>query len=420
MKVFLYSSILLLLCGCGGGVQSRLDEVQGAYASGEYIAAAENFSGKKEFQDQNDLQLLITADALFQANDFSESDAAYEEFNKRNIDLTGLDMGREAGALLGGNMANSYRPYMMDSLFVSYYQIWSALAEGRVKDARVIINQSYARQQRMSREYQNLIAEAKKAAAENADLTSTLHDENSQWAAFRDIMNPALMYLSGIYFLNSGDFENAKTYLKRSNGMLPDNDFIKADLNAANNGATPSGIAWVFIESGYAPRLHERRINLPWLSGRGIIWITIALSQPVFGTPAPAIDSAKLVADVDGLFMTEYKEYQINEAARAWASAVSKAALQAVAYNSKSQYSGLVGLGTTIYSMASTSAEIRTWATLPKQIRVLRVQKNNDGLIELKSNGNIVSKIQVPKSGNHLVYIRQLNGRLEPKVIKIK
>lgn len=412
---------LLFFSACAQNMQLRLDEVRAGYANNTHIESAAKFSGKKDFEKQNNLELLITGTGLFHGNEFAASDAAFEEFNKRNIDLTSGSLGREMGALLGGNMANSYRPYMMDSLFVSYYQIWSALATSRFDDARVIINQSYDRQVNMSREYSKLIEENQKSASDNQKLANQMHNENIQWGAFRDIMNPGLTYLSGVYFLNTGKYNDAKTYLKRANGMMPKNNAIATDLKAANAGTTPAGITWVFIESGFAPKLIEKRIDMAWPIGDSISIVSIAVSEPLFFDDGVYIDDAELLASVDAMFMTEYGEYRINEALRSWVSAVSKAALQSTMYNSGNDYISLFGgLAASIYSMTSTSAEVRTWATLPKNIYVMRIKNDKSGLLELKSNGTVISKIEIPTGGNNLVYIRTLGKSWDTKVIKIK
>lgn len=411
---------LLFTTACAQNMEVRLDEVRDHYSNNSHMVAAEKFSGKKNFQKQNNLELLITGDALFHSNEFAASDAAFEEFNHRNIDMTEFSLGREAGALLGGNMANSYRPYMMDALFVSYYQIWSALAESRLDDARVIINQSYARQQDMSREYERLIEENISAAADNLDLANELAGQNAQWGAFRDIMNPALTYLSGLVFLNTGKYDDAKTYLKRASGMMPKNKFIDADLKLANAKSSPTGTTWVFIETGFSPKLYETRMDMPWAIGDGMTVVSIALSEPVFFIDDAKIDGSELLASVDAMFMTEYNEYRINEALRAWTSAVSKAVLQSTLNNMDNQYASLFGLAASVYTMASTSAEIRTWATLPKNIHLWRVKKDKSGLLSLKSGGNLITEIEIPTGGNHLVYVRLAGNTLDTKVIGIK
>ena len=215
-----------MLAGCSATVESRIDSIRANYMQSHVDST--------DLEDKNNLDLLLTADALFHENDTRGADAAYEVFNRKNPGVAdGGDIMREAASLTLGPNVNDYKPYMMDSLFVSYYQLWAALADGRWDDARVIINQSYSRQTYMSRAYEKLIESNQKSIGENTEFATELRNQNSRWTAYRDIMNPALMYLSGIYFLNDGDFGNAETYLKRANGMMPENRFIKTDLAAA-------------------------------------------------------------------------------------------------------------------------------------------------------------------------------------------
>lgn len=420
MRRIIVLSLSFLLCACAATMESQLDAVRAGYVDGNYVATANEFSSGNAPESQNNLELLITADSLFHANEFAASDAAYEEFNHRNIDLTSGDLGREVGALLAGNLANDYRPYMSDALFVSYYQLWNALALGNHDDARVIINQSYARQQDMSREYDALVQQIQSERADNTDLAERLDSENSQWRAFRDIMNPALMYLSGLYFLNVGDYANAKTYLRRADGMADNNKYVKSDLRAANARTTPKNTVWVFVEDGFAPKLREDRMDTFVVFPTGPATLSVAVSEPLFAAPMPMVDGAEIVADVDALFMTEYTQYRVNEALRAFASAVSKAALQSALYNSDSDSAPLMGLLATMYTLSTTNAEVRTWATLPQRISVWRTTNDKTGLLEIKSGGNLVVTAEIPSAGNYLVYVRLTGGTPDVKTIKIK
>ena len=405
--------IVSLLSACSATVESRLDSLRAGYMTTSVNA--------DDLEDKNNLDLLITADALFHADDISGADSAYEIFNRKNPAVAnGGSVLREAAALTLGANINDYKPYMMDSLFVSYYQLWAALVDGRGDDARVIINQSYARQTDMSRAYEELIESNQKSFAENTELTTDLRNENSKWTAYRDIMNPALMYLSGIYFLNNGDFSDAKTYLSRANGMVPKNTFVAQDLKNAEFGTTPKNTIWIFIEDGFAPKLTERRTSLPILHGNGLTTVTIAISEPVFSNNTVNIDGAQELADVDAMFMTEYGEYRINDALRAFASASARVALQTTMYNSRSHNAPWLGLFSTLYSEFTNSADVRTWATLPKTISVLRMPNNKTGLIELRSNGNVIDKVSVSTSGNYLIYVRTAPNGYDIKTIKLK
>ncbi len=413
LKPIRFLIVCVLLAGCSAAVESRLDSVRAGYMTAPTTAT--------DLEDKNNLDLLITADTLFHYDDYAGADAAYEIFNRKNPGIqTRGDTLREISTLAFGANTNDYRPYMMDSLFVSYYQLWAALATGRNNDARVIINQSYARQTDMSREYEKLIESNQKSLAENSSLATELRNENPNWTAYRDIMNPALMYLSGIYFLNAGEFGDAETYLRRANGMMPNNSFIKKDLKLAESKTRPQNTVWVFIEDGFAPKLIEKRVTLPFFVDGGMVPMTIATTEPKFLANFTTIDGAQKLADVDAMFMTEYGEYKINESLRAVAATASRTALQSAMYNSNSKNAPWMGLMSTLYAEITTGADVRTWATLPKTISVMRIQNNKSGLIDLRAHGNLVERVSVPTSGNHLVYVRVGPNDTDIKVITLK
>ena len=384
MRKIVYLVCGLFLCGCASTMQSHLNNVQDNFASGNFKTTTES-----PVSEQNNLDLLINGTALFLDDKYKESDLTFEEFNKRNISETTSSISREATGLLVGQSVNSYKPYMMDSLFVSYYQLWDLLALNDWSNARVVINQSYKRQQDMSREYKKMLENNKKDIANDSQISEFISNNTKDWLAFRDIMNPALMYLSGIYFLNDGDFDNAITYLKRANGMMPDNTYIKQDLEMAQKHIKPTNTTWVFTETGFAPRLHEKNASI-YLFNIGLVQFTF--SEPYQMSNYTIPKNSEMLANVDALFMTEYNEYSVNEILRAYTSAVSKTTAQALLYNSKSDYAPLLGVMSSIYTAASSNADVRTWATLPKYIYVSR-EKNSD-------------------RQNNLIYIREINGKI--------
>ena len=265
MRKIIHICLFLFLGACASTTESYLNNIQNNFANGNFETSEKNVT------EQNNLDLLINGIALFHDDKYKESDAEFEEFNKRNLSETSSSISREAAGLLLGGGVNSYKPYMMDSLFVSYYQIWDLLALSDWANARVVINQSYARQQNMSIEYKKMIEENKNKISENSELNEIIDKNTADWVVFSDIMNPALMYLSGIYFLNDGDFDNAITYLKRANGMMPENTFIKQDLEMAQKRIVPKNTTWQFIDSGFAPRLREQNAGI-FLPNIGMVY----------------------------------------------------------------------------------------------------------------------------------------------------
>lgn len=393
MRKFIFICLLFILGACASTTQSYLDTVQNNFANANYEL------DETPGSEQNNLNLLINGTALFHADKFKESDSLFEEFNKRNLNETSTSISREAASLLLGGGVNSYKPYMMDSLFVSYYQIWDLLALHDWANARVVINQSYDRQQNMSIEYKKMIEENKAKISEYAQLNEIIDKNTNDWLAFTDIMNPALMYLSGIYFLNDGDFDNAILYLKRASGMVPENNFIKTDLDLAQKRIKPKNISWQFIETGFAPRLHEENTGI-FLPNIGMVYFSF--SNPYLNNDFSQPIGSEMLANVDAMFMTEYREYQSNEILRSFTSAVSKATLQTTMYNSGSNSAPILGILSSIYTVASSNTDVRTWATLPKYIFVSR-------------------KTESDNSKNNLIYTRIIDGKItDNKTINLK
>ncbi|MCQ2580722.1 MAG: hypothetical protein MJ164_00930 [Alphaproteobacteria bacterium] len=406
MKKFGFVFVLcFILSGCANVMVGQLDDARESFANNDFIESATQFADNKNISEQNSLELLITGLNQFQAQDYRASDTTFEEFNKRNINTTSGSILREATNIIAGRMASEYRPYMMDSLFVSYYQIWDAIGDGRHDDVRVIINQSYARQQEMSREYADLVEKnSEKNTPENSELVSKLEENKANWAAYTDIMNPALMYLAGIWFLNDGDFNDAETYLKRAVGMSDGNSYVATDLDLSEQKTKPTNTTWIFIESGFAPRLRQETVSLPIVTNNGIIWSAVAIAVPEFGHSAVYIPGVKPLADVNAMFMTEFNEYSINDALRAFTATSARTIAQSAVYNSDSPYAGLFGLGATLFSVATTDAEIRSWVTLPENIGVMRV--NTTDLIGGKLNDKLGISLDLKTSGNYLIYVR--------------
>ena len=393
MRKLICFCLFLFLGACASTTQSYLDNVQNNFANAKYEI------NESPVDKQNNIDLLINGIALFHADKYEQSDSNFEEFNKRNLDETSTSISREAAGLLLGGGVNSYKPYMMDSLFVSYYQIWDLLAMHDWSNARVVINQSYERQKNMSIEYKKMIEENKNKISEYSELNEFIDKNTADWLAFSDIMNPALMYLSGIYFLNDGDFDNATLYLKRASGMVPENNFIKQDLELAEKHIKPKHTTWQFIETGFAPRLREENTGL-FLPTLGMVYFSF--SKPYLNSDFTQPKNAEMLANVDAMFMTEYREYQTNEILRSFTSAASKTALQASMYNSHSNSAPILGILSSIYTVASSNTDVRTWATLPKYIFVLRTSESSN-------------------DKNNLIYTRIIDGKItDNKTIDLK
>ena len=161
----------------------------------------------------------------------------------------------------------------------------------------------------------------------------------------------------------------------------------------------PKNTTWQFIETGFAPRLREENTGL-FLPTLGMVYFSF--SKPYLNSDFTQPKNAEMLANVDAMFMTEYREYQTNEILRSFTSAASKTALQASMYNSHSNSAPILGILSSIYTVASSNTDVRTWATLPKYIFVLRTSESSN-------------------DKNNLIYTRIIDGKItDNKTIDLK
>ncbi len=462
LKQFCGILLIMLLAACSASVYSRMSAFRDTYGDGEYCAALDKFVDDKkvcdydykQLKDLNLLEKLYAGDVLFQYGLYSGADQVFslaDRDMKKERSIIGAIWKESAAAIINNNV-NEYVAYGMDALFVSQYEIMNALAMGNPDLARIMVNRGYEKQQVAADTFRKLISSRKDKAydsdeklspTERGAVSSYMHEINAEydqvnkWAVFSDITSPELTYLSGLYFMIYGaggnDHEDAVTYLKRASGMAIGNTHIQRDLSVATamangRGFRPTKTAWVIIESGFAPNLEERRLDLPsFLVSDKVQFLSIAIPVPKFNPDAGLniiaksgnkTEAAQLLADVDTMFVTEFKEYNINRILRAVTSMVTKASIQYMASEHGSDFGQLFAA---LYSVGATSADVRSWSSLPNRVRLIRIEKNNSGLINIIQDGTIIGTAETNANGNTLIYVRQpIRGhKIKPKIIEL-
>jgi hypothetical protein len=83
-------------------------------------------------------------------------------------------------------------------------------------------------------------------------------------------------------------------------------------------------------------------------------------------------------------------------------------------YNSHSDSAPILGIVSSIYTVASSNTDVRTWATLPKYIYVIRTENLNN------LYGHDTIKDEIGNENNNLIYTRIFNNKNDTKIIKLK
>ena len=87
-------------------------------------------------------------------------------------------------------------------------------------------------------------------------------------------------------------------------------------------------------------------------------------------------------------------------------------------YNSHSNSAPLLGILSSVYTVASSNTDVRTWATLPQYIYVSRIENTKSNLNNLDVNDTIKSELKA--GGNNLIYVRTVPNTIDTKVIRLK
>ena len=452
-KIWMAMAILPITGACGTSHRMKAEDFNQAYMAGNYCQAADVMTGEKicgETKPENIdnpglLEALNGGSAVWDCNRYEVSLKLFDFADK---DIYGddkasvvTDAGKTTTAVLANSSVLDYQPMIMDGIYLSSYKILNYLAVGDKEGARNEVNRAYLRQQNAAERFRKEIEEAKESAAEEAEdldeealesaeesskeIISEYNQQFSQWKGYKNYLNPYTTYLSGLYFLGNstgaGDNETAVTYLKRVRGMASLNRFVKEDLKLAENAASGQlsfkknkPAVWVIFENGMVADFEEFRIDLPvFIATNQVKMVDFAIPRPrvrseAYPNIAVSFGSGKqvktqLLADVDRMFISEYNKKFPLILSQAIASMTAKAAMQYVA---QKELGDLGGISMAAYSMITTSADLRSWYALPKNVQLAKIANAKGGVMNIFANGEKLAEAEVPAGKNSIVYVR--------------
>ena len=331
-------------------------------------------------------------------------------------------------------------PYLgeeYDGIMVNTYKALNFMALGENEQARVEFNRALDRQRRAKEEFSREIQKVQneldkeqekegsqvKRNVDNPEVNQLIKDRYPglyEFEAYPDFVNPFTTYIAGIFFNLIGDHSKAVTFLKESYGMVRDNEYVAQDLavteQVLDGQAELKDTVWVIFENGLGPAKEEFRIDIPlFIATDQVKYFGIALPMLVFREQAyPGLSikaggknyDTQIVANMDRVVQTEFNKDFKSILTRAIISATAKAVAQyALDKNDKSSPK-IVSLLATVYSFATTAADVRIWTTLPKNFRVARLPIPPDRIITIEPPGGESFPVEIPPCRNAIVYVR--------------
>ena len=455
----------LFLSGCAP--KEVLVKGDALVAHGKYKEAAKLYSDAIDTSDRtqrNNLLWYLNSGLSYRFDEnnsasieaFDESEWLIKHYQQQ---LLASDVGQSAGSILVNDTTRPYVGTQYDGVMANTYKAIDYMSIGDMDSARVEFNRAIDRQRRAKAYYAKMIEKNRQAIeAEEREKNQGASTDRSMPAAERalkqkypslysfkaypDFVNPMVSYLAGIFALSQGDNSKAFGLLKEAYGMNPDNTYVQQDLKYVDDmldGVVRERkpLVWVIIEDGLAPVKTEWRMDIPvWIFSNNLNYVSLALPRihkrsGAFSGYSVAVEDkvsqGMELSDMDRVIMTEFKKEYPAIVRRAIFSATTKAIVQYELQRQSQNNDGKAGLAfalasvaSTVYTIASTQADTRTWTTLPKRFDLIRMERPEDGKIVLKtSTGLALPEISLPLTQHTLVYVKMPTAGAKPSITVI-
>lgn len=350
-----------------------------------------------------------------EAFDFAESRVnKFEEEAK-------VKVGAELGAALTNLASLPYRGRSYDKVMMNTYKALNYIMLGEKDKARVELNRALQRQRDAVEENAQRIAAAQETAEKAArgelkdesgksaayDSNQALNDPKTGPAlqaaldaslaplkAYGDYVNPFAVFLDGLFFTVAGetgdDWERGRKSFERVAAIVPENSYLRDDLNAAASaaeGKTPEGLTYVIFETGAAPKRTEVRVDIPtFLVSSRLPYVGAAFPKLVFngdyygGLSIAAGDqqfTTATIASMDSVVANDFKNEWPTIVTKTMITAATKAIISATVQKQFEDQGGMfAGLAAGLImggiNAATTVADTRTWQSLPKEFQYAR------------------------------------------------
>ena len=439
-----------MLSGCA----THLDDtrqMRSYWNSGDYKAAA--LSAAEMAEDAKDsadelVWLLDEGSASRAAGQTAQSikafDKAYGLIQKFDSEPE-IDLGAESKALLTNLSYLPYTGYNYDKIMLGVYQALNCMESGDIDGAAVMLKRVENFQRDAERKNADRITygmgnaskvsgstvdgqrvyDANRAMSDGKFRSSLAGVYGANSAVFKssraNYVNPFAYWLDGIYFMacpqDSSDRQRAWDSFRILSSMV-ENKYVHEDLRQAEkvaNGGKMPPTTYVIYETGCAPLRSQVRIDIPvFLATNDVPYVGVNFPKLEYvGGYSPNLSvtadgntySPAIIADMDKIVSEEFNSELPLVIAKTLLSAGTKAALQygvqesvRAASNGDSALLLAAMIVGSIYQISMNDADLRTWTTLPKQIKIARIPTPQSGRIfiegrEVKVNPSAVANI---------------------------
>ncbi len=365
-----------------------------------------------------------------------------------------VKVGAEVGAAFTNQANIPYRGRTYDKVMMNTYKAVGYLALGDKDKARVELNRSLQRQRDAVAANEKRIAalqdeQAKAARGELKDesgksaaydskkalndpktgpgLQAALDASLAPMKPYGDYVNPFSVFMDGLFFTVLGeggsDLERGRKSFERVAAMVPENTFVRADLDAATlaaEGKSPEGVTYVIFETGTAAARDQVRVDIPtFLVSSRMPYVGAAFPKLKFNeayipslgiTAGEQTVSTSTVASMDSVIANDFKNEWPTIVTKTIITTATKAIVAAVAQKAAEDRGGMwaglaAGLIMGAVNSATNIADTRSWTSLPKEFQYARVATPASRELTLTAGGTQKTVALAPGAVN-VVYVK--------------
>ncbi len=383
-------------------------------------------------------------------------DLAEEKINEHEESVK-VSVSREALATVTNLKNLPYEGFAYDKIMMNTYKALNYLELGDLEKARVELNRAYERQKDAiyinSKRIEKALDEGKKrnfnvnvdAVNNNSRFQSQFdryYADLDQLKAYSDYVNPAVVYLDGLFFMaqatGSSDLERARNSFERVGVMVGESKFIQQDLETLKqliNGQPIPATTYVFFETGQAPEREEIRIDLPlFLIIPGVPYVGAAFPELRYrGNYLSSLnvlhsgtkETTELLASMDAVVGREFRNELPVIITRTLVASAIKAAATYGAYSgvtnggrNNAEAGFAVLIAGALFQATMNQADLRTWTTLPKEFQLCRFSTPANRKIELEFPfSGTRAPVAVDDGLINVVWVKSVN-RNSPLLVK--
>lgn len=454
------AALLGALPGCSHA--DRMKPTLAAFERGAYPAAVKQFEPLYESRSESGKDKLLyqlEAGAIFAAaGELKRSGEALGEADEamwRYLDSEpDVRISEQALAIATNQTIVTYRGTTYDRILCSTYQALNHLAAGELDRAGVSLRRAYEWQRdavdKNAKEIEALEEKANdysrgrgydserslKDPGVKSDLDSA-YGPIREMSGYAEFAIPLTSYLQGVQLLARGGTDaaaQATVAFRKVAGMLPEKDRAYAESCAkvaedASAGGAARPLVHVIIESGMGPMLEEFKVSLP-LFIRQVPYVGAAFPVLRLRPDGPSGFTARaaggsyesaLLTDMDAVIAGDFNRRLPAIIALTVASSAGKAVgtyfLQEAALERGKGSAWAVAIAGMAYQLATNSADLRIWSTLPKQVLYAAVPSPRDGMISLDlGDGQRIGPLAVESTGTTIVHVRVPSQGATPAV----